>query len=73
MIDQCPHQLARARAKPALAAGVEKLRATRRRFPFGDDASTATCPPGSIEYWPDPQRGVAEAYRVLRDGRPRDG
>ena len=23
---------------------------------------------GSIEYWPDPQRGIAEAYRVLREG-----
>ncbi len=23
---------------------------------------------GSIEYWPDPQRGIAEAHRVLRPG-----
>jgi len=23
---------------------------------------------GSIEYWPDPQRGIAEAHRVLREG-----
>ena len=23
---------------------------------------------GSIEYWPEPQRGIAEAYRVLRPG-----
>jgi len=23
---------------------------------------------GSIEYWPDPQRGIAEAYRVLKPG-----
>ena len=23
---------------------------------------------GSIEYWPDPQRGIAEAYRVTRAG-----
>jgi MPBQ/MSBQ methyltransferase len=24
--------------------------------------------PCSIEYWPDPQRGIKEAYRVLRIG-----
>lgn len=23
---------------------------------------------GSIEYWPEPQRGITEAYRVLRPG-----
>jgi MPBQ/MSBQ methyltransferase len=23
---------------------------------------------GSIEYWPDPLRGIAEAYRVTRAG-----
>lgn len=24
--------------------------------------------PGSIEYWPDPQRAIAEAYRVIKPG-----
>lgn len=23
---------------------------------------------GSIEYWPDPQRGIREAYRVVKSG-----
>ena len=23
---------------------------------------------GSIEYWPDPQRGICEAYRVVKEG-----
>ena len=67
MIDQSPHQLARARAKPALA-GVEKLEGDAEALPFGDDAFDRYVSAGSIEYWPDPQRGVAEAYRVLREG-----
>ncbi len=67
MIDQSPHQLARARAKPALAA-VEKLEGDAEALPFGDDAFDRYVSAGSIEYWPDPQRGIAEAYRVLRAG-----
>ena len=23
---------------------------------------------GSIEYWPEPQRGIKEAYRVIKEG-----
>jgi MPBQ/MSBQ methyltransferase len=23
---------------------------------------------GSIEYWPEPQRGITEAYRVIKPG-----
>ena len=67
MIDQSPHQLARARAKPALAA-VEKLEGDAEALPFGDDEFDRYVSAGSIEYWPDPQRGIAEAYRVLRAG-----
>jgi MPBQ/MSBQ methyltransferase len=69
MVDQSPHQLARARGKPALAA-CEKLVGDAEALPFADDAFDRYVSAGSIEYWPDPQRGVAEAYRVLRpDGR----
>src|ERR671910_2317722 len=67
MIDQSPHQLARARAKPALAA-VEKLEGDAEALPFAEDAFDRYVSAGSIEYWPDPQRGIAEAYRVLRGG-----
>jgi MPBQ/MSBQ methyltransferase len=69
MIDQSPHQLARARAKPALA-GCAKLLGDAEALPFADDHFARYVSAGSIEYWPDPQRGVAEAYRVLQpEGR----
>ena len=67
MLDQSPHQLARARAKPALAA-CRKLLGDAERLPFADDAFDRYVSAGSIEYWPDPQRGIAEAYRVLKPG-----
>ena len=67
MLDQSPHQLARARRKPALAA-CRKLLGDAEALPFTDDAFDRYVSAGSIEYWPDPQRGIAEAYRVLRAG-----
>lgn len=69
MLDQSPHQLAQARRKPALAA-VEKHLGDAEALPFQTDRFDRYVSAGSIEYWPDPQRGIAEAYRVLRpDGR----
>ena len=67
MLDQSPHQLARAARRPALA-GVRRLLGDAEALPFGDDAFDRYVSAGSIEYWPDPQRGIAEAYRVLRAG-----
>ena len=67
MVDQSPHQLARARAKPALARCDKRL-GDAEALPLPDDAFDRYVSAGSIEYWPDPQRGVAEAYRVLREG-----
>src|SRR5919106_840505 len=37
-------------------------------LPFATDSVDRYVSTGSIEYWPDPQRGIAEAYRVLREG-----
>ena len=67
MLDQSPHQLARAARRPALA-GVRRLLGDAEALPFADDAFDRYVSAGSIEYWPDPQRGIAEAYRVLRAG-----
>ena len=67
MLDQSPHQLARARAKPALAACRKEL-GDAEALPFPDDHFDRYVSAGSIEYWPDPQRGIAEAYRVVRAG-----
>jgi MPBQ/MSBQ methyltransferase len=67
MLDQSPHQLARARAKPALDR-CAKLLGDAEDLPFAADEFDRYVSAGSIEYWPDPQRAVAEAYRVLRAG-----
>ena len=67
MLDQSPHQLARARRKPALDACAKRL-GDAERLPFGDAAFDRYVSAGSIEYWPDPQRGIDEAHRVLRPG-----
>ncbi len=67
MLDQSPHQLTRARRKPALAA-CRKLLGDAERLPFEDGSFDRYVSAGSIEYWPDPQRGIAEAHRVLREG-----
>jgi MPBQ/MSBQ methyltransferase len=67
MLDQSPHQIARARAKPALD-GVEKVLGDAEDLPFGTDELDRYVSTGSIEYWPDPQRAIAEAYRVLKPG-----
>jgi MPBQ/MSBQ methyltransferase len=65
MLDQSPQQLARARRKPALA-GVTQVLGDAEALPFATDSRDRYISTGSIEYWPDPQRAIAEAYRVLR-------
>jgi MPBQ/MSBQ methyltransferase len=67
MLDQSRHQLARARRKRALD-GVRKLLGDAEALPFATDSCERYVSTGSVEYWPDPQRAVAEAYRVLRPG-----
>jgi MPBQ/MSBQ methyltransferase len=67
MIDQSPHQLARARNKTALAT-VDKRLGDAEDLPLETDGADRYVSAGSIEYWPDPQRAIAEAYRVVKPG-----
>jgi MPBQ/MSBQ methyltransferase len=67
LLDQSPDQLRRAERKPALAACARVL-GDAERLPFEADTFDRYVSCGSIEYWPEPQRAIAEAYRVLRPG-----
>jgi MPBQ/MSBQ methyltransferase len=67
MLDQSPHQLARAESKPSLLDAT-KLVGDAEQLPFPADSFDRYVSAGSIEYWPSPQQGIAEAYRVLKPG-----
>lgn len=67
MLDQSPDQLAKAKAKSTLSQ-CQKLLGDSEDLPFPTDHFDRYVSAGSIEYWPDPQRAIAEAYRVLKPG-----
>eukprot|EP00887_Chlorella_sp_A99_P001498 scaffold8.g1498.t1 len=67
LLDQSPHQLAKARKKADLQ-GVTILEGDAEDLPFPADSFDRYVSAGSIEYWPEPQRGICEAYRVLKPG-----
>lgn len=67
ILDQSPHQLAKAREKEELKK-CTIVEGDAEDLPFPTDTFDRYISAGSIEYWPDPQRGIKEAYRVLRLG-----
>ena len=68
--DDARPEPAPARAQPgeAGAGACTRVLGDAEALPFGDDAFDRYVSAGSIEYWPDPLRGIAEAYRVTRAG-----
>ncbi|MCO6488967.1 MAG: methyltransferase domain-containing protein [Phaeodactylibacter sp.] len=66
-LDQSPHQMAKAKKKEALQGCTFQL-GDAENIPFGTDAFDRYVSAGSIEYWPNPQRGINEAYRVIKPG-----
>ncbi|CAI9117718.1 OLC1v1019174C1 [Oldenlandia corymbosa var. corymbosa] len=67
ILDQSPHQLAKAKQKEPLKE-CTFIEGDAEDLPFPTDYADRYISAGSIEYWPDPQRGIKEAYRVLRIG-----
>ncbi len=67
MLDQSPHQLGYAKKKETLFK-VQKVLGDAENLPFKDDSFDRYVSAGSIEYWPDPQRGVSESYRIIKPG-----
>lgn len=67
MLDQSPHQLKRSERRPSLAS-VPRFLGDAEELPFADESFDRWVSAGSIEYWPEPQRAMVEAHRVLRPG-----
>ncbi|URD88009.1 37 kDa inner envelope membrane protein [Musa troglodytarum] len=67
ILDQSPHQLEKARQKEELKE-CTIIEGDAEELPFPTDSVDRYISAGSIEYWPDPQRGIKEAYRVLKLG-----
>lgn len=67
MVDQSPHQLSKARKKADLR-GVTILEGDAENVPLPTDTFDRYVSAGSIEYWPNPGQGIAEAYRLLKPG-----
>jgi len=64
-VDLTPEQMQKAIAKfPA----VNFLRGDAENLPFKDDSFDAAISAGSIEYWPNPQKGIEEMARVTKSG-----
>ena len=66
-LDQSPHQMEKAKNKSELK-DCKFILGDAENLPFPTDHFDRYISAGSIEYWPNPQQGIAEAYRVLKPG-----
>jgi len=64
-VDLTPEQMQKAIAK---FPSVNFLRGDAENLPFKDGTFDAAISAGSIEYWPNPQKGIAEMARVTKSG-----
>jgi MPBQ/MSBQ methyltransferase len=66
-VDQSPHQMSKAKEKLSLKGCTFKV-GDAENIPFPTDNFDRYVSAGSIEYWPNPQKGITEAYRVIKEG-----
>ena len=66
-IDQSPHQMQKAKQKSDLK-GCTFILGDAENIPFANNTFDRYVSAGSIEYWPDPQKGILEAIRVIKPG-----
>ncbi|KUJ93596.1 MAG: Chloroplast inner envelope membrane protein [Archaeoglobus fulgidus] len=64
-VDITPEQMMKARAK---MGGVNYFLGDAENLPFKDNSFDAAISAGSIEYWPNPQKGIEEMARVTKNG-----
>ena len=64
-VDLTPEQLEKAVKK---LGKVNYVIGDAENLPFRNDVFDASISAGSIEYWPNPQKGIEEMARVTRDG-----
>ena len=66
-IDQSHGQMSKAKKKTDLQ-DCTFLIGDAENLPFNNDHFDRYVSAGSIEYWPNPQRGLTEAFRVIKPG-----
>ncbi len=66
-LDQSPHQMQKATQKFDLQ-DCRFILGDAENLPFPQNTFDRYVSAGSIEYWPDPQKGISEALRVIRSG-----
>jgi len=66
-IDQSPHQMEKAKQNPELQDCIFNP-GDAEDIPYPSDYFDRYISAGSIEYWPNPLLGIAEAYRILKPG-----